>query len=68
VRIAAALAEATARVERIERAERLIPTMEKHGAAFGVQIAIEAMADALASSNPRFDRDRFIAAAEGGAA
>ena len=33
---------------------------------FGVAYAVEAMADALRSTNPRFDRDRFVAAASKG--
>ena len=35
------------------------------GAQYGVKLAAHRIADALASTNPRFDRERFIFAAIG---
>ena len=71
VRIAAALREAQRRIERTNAETARI--YAAHGvpfdnALFGLQIAAEALADALAADNPRFDRGRFLDAAEGGAA
>jgi len=36
-------------------------------ARYGINIAIRHVADALASDNPRFDRDRFVLACQSGA-
>jgi hypothetical protein len=73
VRIAAALAEAQRRAvaiaERTSREDgRTDPSVPYNNSLFGLQLATEAIADALAADNPRFDRDRFARAAEGGAA
>lgn len=69
VRIAAALAQAHERLQRIGEGQRGGIMPGPWGASFGLQIAAETLADALAADNPRFDRDKFLAAAtEGGAA
>lgn len=63
IRIAAALREAA------ERTWSGAPDEDEQRAMlYGQRLAREAIADALAADNPRFDRERFIAAAEGGKA
>lgn len=64
VRIAAALREARERCERVREASGMSDGSTPRGpafdnSAFGLQIAAESLADALAADNPRFDRDRF---------
>ena len=71
VRIAAALREAAARVGRVHNqlGSGGEPMAEApFGASWGLQVAAEALADALAADDPRFSRERFFAAAEGGKA
>lgn len=56
--IAAAFVEAFAEARRIEQDERFVKGMD-----WGITTAASLVANALVSTNPRFDKERFIAAA-----